>query len=298
MRRAFLLHYKNLGTILAPSFVSILGGNAMDKISMPVHNLIESGHMFVPVNSLLVQTASMAWKQIIARLEDFPEGFLVTRRGEPEADLGIIFRSGDGGGDYKYFFHLAHDLCAFMSPRQKALFAEFKPQLAVLDNLLKHLNDVAFQVARQLDLKCGHLFNKALLPIVKFSAKNSTPYATTTLRSLWYPPAQSQAGACPHIDRNLFSIHVGDEGGMLQAYANEQSEVASPICIPEAHAAVFFGVKAVYLSNGVVQPLWHGSTVEEGKDRLAMVHFVQADIGFEVPKAVEAYRAFYETCER
>lgn len=269
----------------------------MGNLSTSVRQLIDEGHMFIEVNDSLVQAALVAWQRLIAQFKDLPEGFLITRKGERESDLGLIFRLGGVGYDYKYFFHLAHDFCNFMSQLEKQQFGAYEEEFHVIEALRKHLNEVAFQIASKLDDKHSHLFLETLLPNLRTCTRCSTPYATTTLRSLWYPPAPTQKGARVHIDRCFFAVHVGDSGGALFGYDNEQGENARPVSPPLGHAVVFFGVKALYLSDGRVSPLWHGSTVDEGRDRLAMVQFVQADIGFEVPKASDAYKAFYKNRE-
>jgi isopenicillin N synthase-like dioxygenase len=267
----------------------------MDTLSVSVDQLIAMGHAFVEVDNVLLKNAKTAWKQVVPELGLWPEGFPITRRGEREPDLGLIFRPGKGEGDYKYFLHTAHDLCLYMSQFQKKLFSEYEQQFLALDALRRHLDDVALQLTRQLDTRYGQYFCKPLSPSVQMCAKNSKPYATTTLRSLWYPAAETQEGAMLHIDRDVLTIHVGDEGGSLIACDNQNGDNQHTLSPPESHAVVFFGVKVLYLSDGKIQPLWHGSTVEEGNDRLAMVQFVQADVGFEVENAKQVYRDFYES---
>jgi hypothetical protein len=259
-----------------------------------VRHLIESGYMFIPIDTSLVDAAVSAWKRLILDMRDLTEGFPVVRTGEPEPDLGLVVRPPDTGGDYKYFFHLAHDFCFYMTPMQKKEFGQYLAEFTALDTLRKHLNDVAFKIGNHLDTEYQHVFTERLLPNLRSCTRFSRPYATTTLRTLWYPPAPNQVGASIHIDRNLFSIHVGDEGGTLFAYDTELGANPRSILPSPGYAVVFFGVKALYLSDGRVQPLWHGSTIEGGVDRLAMVQFMQADIGMETPRAKEAFHAFYE----
>jgi isopenicillin N synthase-like dioxygenase len=260
-------------------------------------HLINQGYMFFEVDLELVQAGMSAWKRLIAMKKDLVRGLPIVRKGEPEADLGLIVRPGAEGGDYKYFFHLAHDFFIYMSGTQKMQLASLEQEFKALEQLRKYLNKLAFQIAERLDAEYEDLFGDLLLPAVQDGTSFSVPYATTTLRSLWYPPALRQTGAGIHIDRSLFTIHLGDEGGLLLGHDNERGDGTRVITPPKGYVAVFFGVKALYLSDGKIQPLWHSSTVEEGKDRFAMVHFVQASIGFEVRQAKEAYKDFYDTSQ-
>lgn len=265
---------------------------------LPVHQLINNGYMFIPIDSVKVDAAKAVWKWIMDKEKNSLEGVPITRRGEPESDLGHIIRAGDEGGDKKHFLHIAHDLCLYMTPFQRREFRLYEQEYLVLEDLRKHLNQVAFAVAQALDQEYEDTFVEPLLSKVKRSTDTSTPYATTTLRSLWYPPDPDQTGAGNHIDRNLFSIHVGDSGGQLLGFEGGEFGPEFVITPPPGYAVVFFGVKVLYLTDGRIMPLWHGSTVESGKPRTAMVQFVQADIGFEVPRARDAYNAFYESRER
>jgi hypothetical protein len=265
----------------------------MDTLAVSVDHLIDVGHTFIEVDGILLKDAKAAWKQIIPELQLWPEGFPITRKGERETDLGLIFRPGNGGSDFKYFLHIAHDLCAFMSAYQKMLFREYEQQFLALDALRRHLGALAVQIAKKIDARHGQYFCSPLAPTVQSCEKNSKPYATTTLRSLWYPAAERQDGAAVHIDRDFLTIHVGDEGGALIGCDNENGDNPQIISPQKNQAVVFFGVKVLYLSDGKIQPLWHGSTVEEGSDRIAMVQFVQTDVGFEIESAKRAYADFY-----
>lgn len=265
----------------------------MVDLSTSVHHLITSGYAFINIDSVLVENAVSAWKQLQRDFHLWPEGFPIIRNGEPEADLGLIVRPQKSGGDYKYFLHVAHDLYLSMTPEQKSLLEKYDHHFAALDALRTHLNEVALTICGTLDKEWGGLFLKPVSENVRLSSVQSRPYIPSTLRSLWYPSAPTQVGAGIHIDRNFFSLHLGDEGGTLFGYDNESGDGAVAITPPPGCAAVFFGVKALYLSGGKIEPLWHGSTVHVGGSRLAMVQFIQADVGFEIPDSKKAYQAFY-----
>lgn len=266
----------------------------MSDLSASVRSLIESGHAFIKIDDVLVKEAVFAWKQLQSELLRWPEGFPVIRHGEPEPDLGLIVRPPKEGSDYKYFLHVAHDLYLWMTEEMKLELLGYKQHFIALDRLRNHLNEVALQIGKCLDEEWSELFSQELSANIRSCAKESRPYATTTLRSLWYPSAPFQSGARIHIDRNLLSLHLGDEGGALFGYENEAGDGKVSITPPPGYATVFLGVKALYLSQGRLKPFWHGSTVDEGGSRLAMVQFVQADIGFEISDAKKAYRDFYK----
>lgn len=261
--------------------------------TFPVHQLVDNGFMFVPINPVMVDTANVAWRWFIEEEKDSKEGFAITRRGEQEPDLGHIIRTGENGGDRKHFFHLAHDMCFYMNAYEKQRFRCYEREYLLLDTFRSYLNSIALGVVKALDVEFGHIFERSLEEDVRRSMLFSRQYATTTLRSLWYPPEPDQRGAAIHIDRSLLTIHVGDRGGKLLAYSNDLGSDPVVITPPVGMAVMFFGVKALYLSRGAVSPLWHGSLTELGQERYAMVQFVQTDIGFDVSNARDALDAFY-----
>jgi len=138
--------------------------------------------------------------------------------------------------------------------------------------LYKYLNLLSFELAGALDDQYGQ-FAGGLLNNILWCNIASYPFAVPTLRGLFYPPTPDQTGAKIHVDRNAFSIHLGDQGGSL--ITEDESGKRCDISPPRGMAAVFFGSKAHVLTRGQIKPLAHGSEVKAGESRRAWVQFIQ-----------------------
>jgi hypothetical protein len=270
----------------------------MNNLSQAVQALVEVGHMCIPVDGTLIEEAKAALRTVHDYCQGFRSDLSVTRRGEDGFDLGYIIRDGSEAADVKEFFHFAHDLCTYTDLNQKSWLHGLREELRLLGKVYTYLNELSLDIAQVLDDEHGHLFREKLLTQMKQSTRESRPYEVPALRSLWYKSHAKQLGASTHIDRNFLTTHFGDEGGKL--IGRMGGEPGRPFeCTPDkGFAVVFFGVKALYATNGKLQPFWHESEMVAGLDRRALVHFAHVDIGFPVVSARRAYEDFYRAVLR
>lgn len=247
-----------------------------------VAELLETGMCYVPIDEQLVADATDVFNELIDQMlvSEAHTKFAIHRIGEDEPDLGLIYRSRQEGKDHKFFFHLAHDIELYLRAGQSELYHSYQQQLQSIWQLYKYLNLLSFELAGTVDDIEPGLFPGGLLNNILWCNMVSQPYAVPTLRGLFYPVAADQTGAKVHVDRNVFSIHLGDQGGSLIAL-DEKGEKKN-ITPPAGTAAVFFGAKAAVLTAGRIRPLAHGSDMATGQSRKAWVQFIQADVDFPV----------------
>jgi isopenicillin N synthase-like dioxygenase len=151
-------------------------------------------------------------------------------------------------------------------------------------NLKSLASSIVGELVKREDLPIEYALD-ALVPF-----RLQRPYSTSVLRFLRYPDIPGQAGAKDHFDKSFLTIHLGDDGGEL--YIEDRAGqwvLASP---PQGMALVFFGVKALYASNGVLTPLRHKATTEPGKVRTAAVLFAHVGLDIDVQDAQVAYDSF------
>lgn len=252
--------------------------------------LFRDTSVMVPFSQTLIDDATGAYQELMRAFAPYGEKAQLIRSGELEPDLGFISRRGEAGKDHKDFFHFAHDLPLHLKGELDELEWQMKPQLEVMSRLYGELNQLSFQVAHELDERFGKYFSCSLEKEVRLSAKVSRPYSTTTLRGLYYPPIVGQRGAKTHIDRSLFTMHCGDEGGHLYARNHENGKRIVSISPGKGQVVIFSGVKMWFLSRRKLKPLWHYSDTFSGQSRLALVLFVQADVpGMRIHHARDAY---------
>jgi hypothetical protein len=260
------------------------------SLKAKVDELLHNQVTYVPVSESLIANAKVAYQELMNLLAPVAARTHFTRPGEIDADLGLLERRGAAGSDIKDFFHYAHDLSVHLRADLGEVFYTAKPHLVTMGLLYEELQKLSIQLAEGIDEHYAQYFSVRLVPAVSNAARSSLPYSTTTLRGLRYPAIVGPVGAKTHIDRSLFSIHCGDEGGHLRALNSEKGNVITPIKVPEGQVAIFRGVKMWLLSRGKYEPVWHNSTTVFGKPRLALVQFVQADVpGMYVHKAREVY---------
>lgn len=260
-----------------------------NKLEQAIDRLVGRGFSYLPVDEVLVEEASDAYRELINKLSQLEEeglNFCQHRSGEDEVDIGLIFRSGGGGKDLKYFFHFANDL-------DWEPFLKYKEHLLILERMYKAINALAYTLSVGLRNKYSEHFPEYLPQLVDMAAGNANPYNTTTLRCLYYPEAPGQSGAKLHIDRSFLTFHLGDRGGKLLAREGESLEDETVVSPNAAEALVFFGVKVIYPTQGRLQPLWHRS-ITEGGDRSAMVQFVHADVGVKVVTAADNFHDYFK----
>ncbi len=255
-----------------------------------VTELVRDGYVFVRINSVLVSDAQAALKKFLQSLGDNFEQWALTREGESEADVGVISKLKQGGFDEKMYVHFAHDLPVIL---EKAGIKETKQQracLTLIERLYQELKDMALGVIDELDRK-KLLVEGDFLRIVKNTFKLPKPHNVSVLRYLNYPDTPDYTAAKEHFDKSFLTIHLGDESGEL--YIVDKDEQWKSVSPPQGMALLFFGVKALYASKGLISPLRHKSVTTPGQARTAMVMFVHADVGREIADAGEAYAAFY-----
>jgi hypothetical protein len=218
------------------------------------------------------------------------------RAGESEPELGLVHRTPKDGKDIKYFFHLAHDLRVLIKtvPELAIQLKPYQHHIAALEALYYDvyffLNVVLLhaklevKALRQLRPDIIHRFNKS------FTA--SLPDSTSTLRGLWYPASQAHQGARGHFDRSFITAHLGDRGGSLLGHREIGSGQAFDVSPKTGQILLFWGVKALMLSQGTLMPLWHSATTRPDEDRQALVLFGHIDLPQPVDDALVGYQEF------
>lgn len=214
-----------------------------------------------------------------------------TRNGETEVDVGLIrkTKAKNGAGDDKWYFHVSTDMRIWLSPAVSRQLEEFRPELKSLLYFKRDMRDTLLYLTDEVEIELG-LQTGTLSGAIRHSSHNQMRYSVNTLRGLFYQAQPGQTGATPHIDRDLITGHLGDEGGELEVLIGDDYVPVSP---PPGKMLVFAGAKMLWLTNGVIAPLRHRSTVVAGKDRRAMVFFSQADIGYYPDGAQPIVDEFY-----
>ena len=117
-------------------------------------------------------------------------------------------------------------------------------------------------------------------------------YSANVMRLLSYPPQINSIVGKEHIDRGLFTIHLGDQGGKLLAIDNYGNEVC--VSPKPGQVLIFFGVKCLWASKGKVRPLRHKAVSTPNHLREAVVTFWHTDNldGYKVTNAANAERYF------
>lgn len=243
----------------------------------------------IPVDQTLVDDALGATERVIASLD--PTLWSLVRPGEGEPDVGLVYRPGKGNADHKYFFHYSHDLKA-LAWGQRLSHGAIHHELIVIERLYSELNRTALAIGAALEDILPSQLGGVLVKRMLQSMNESHPFATTTLRGLWYPAHAGQKGARAHLDRSFLTLHLGDEGGSLLALSNENDPHGRVISPRKGNALVFCGVKMLELARGRLTPLWHKSTVEANRDRKALVHFVHVPTAVQVTDAKETFVAY------
>lgn len=234
--------------------------------------LWEKGITFFPIEESLVKPARTGFKDFLKRRDEKKDhsDWSLCRPGEAERDLGLIQRIG-GKYDVKSFFHQDGSL---FDRLQQGLLTDPKDVnfLSANLHLLHAVNFAGGNLTKVLDNIYGIDCHTDYMQCQRFA----NPYCATTLRSLFYPDSPTQTGAQAHIDRSFLTIHLGDEGGNLQMLIDDQWQNISP---PAGYAVAFFGVKVLWVTNGLKQPLRHRSVTFPGFDRFAFVHFGHVSVG-------------------
>lgn len=256
-----------------------------------VEEIIKNGYTFLDVNLPFLVTHRKSIKAFIERrlsLGDI-KNWVYLMPGEEETEAGLVLPRV--GKDLKYSFHDSHFLRQQIQAKAVILTKEDEEFL----RLNKKLYEVAGEISANLIKVLGIKFCKSsLLDNYYRTTKESIPYSITILRGLYYPEALEQKGAKKHIDKNLVTVHFGDTGGSLVSYQDVDDPVGKTLFIPEGKAVAFFGVKILWVTKGKVQPLWHGSITEGGKERLANPFFAHTSVeDYLVKDAREAYDYFY-----
>jgi 2OG-Fe(II) oxygenase superfamily len=257
---------------------------AMSDIATAVTDLLKDGYAYIPVDALAVANAQKAAQRLLRSIGS-DESWSITRRGEDEPDLGVISKSKQQGYDEKSYFHFAVDL-PILAPRN--ITKQQRACLMLIERVYHALKMESSNIISE-------LVRREELPIEQLDILGSfrlqRPYSTSVLRFLNYPDTPQQTGAKDHFDKSFLTLHLGDDGGELYVQDTTGAWVlASP---PQGMALVFFGVKALYASDGALKPLRHRSTTEPGKVRTAAVLFVHTNLDIEVKDAQRAYDEFY-----
>ncbi len=258
--------------------------------SQATDDLLSNGYAFVPVDAVTVSNAMGATRMLMDSIGE-DDRWTLTRSGELEPDVGFIRKSKSDGFDEKAYFHFARDLPLLLEFAGVRESVQQKACLQMVELLHRELRDLALAMIDELERRSlvEPDSNNSMLKTFRLT----DPYNTSVLRYLQYPDTKNQTGAKDHYDKGFFSIHLGDDGGRL--YALDQSDRWIGVSPPPGMALVFFGVKALYASNGTLLPLRHKSVTVPGKVRTAMVMFAHADVGHQVVSAQDSHDEFYKT---
>lgn len=248
--------------------------------------LWEQGYTYIDVDESLVDSVKRGFKTFVGLREkrDDYVNWGLTRSGEGEIDRGLWAREG-GSKDIKSVFHFDPALEVDLQDHN-VLFTDPDRAFFVVANNLYHK---LFMSASELLAECDAQYGTDMqMPFL--DSASSTPYATTILRNLWYPAVAGQKGAKPHLDRGLLTMHLGDEGGHLLALTDKNDPNGERVSPPPGKALVFWGVKALWATQGRIGPLWHSSVTEADQERFALVQFNHIALpDYVVRDAAQAY---------
>jgi hypothetical protein len=262
---------------------------------------VRDGYVIVPQHIHKIPTKTIARaidssQALIEAMAQFDCQTALLRYGEREPELGLVHRTPDDGKDIKYFLHLAHDL-RFLIKTVPELEIKLRPHrhhIAVLEAL--YYDVYFFLNVVLLHAKLEVLALRQLTPdlIERFnkSFTESLPDSTSTLRGLWYPASQAHQGARGHFDRSFITAHLGDRGGSLLGHREMGLGQAFDISPKFGQILLFWGVKALMLSQGTLMPLWHSATTRPDEDRQALVLFGHVEIPHLVDDALVGYQEF------
>jgi len=267
-----------------------------------VKTLINDGYVTVAANVHkispdLIRDSTIAIQEITEHIRQLKCEHSFVRDGEEERDIFLVHRDGSGNKDLKYFLHISHDVDEYISRNcvlAKALESQCR-NMALLKKLHADLQHFVLQILWEVDNGYEDIFALNLADAFLDSVRKSSPYGVTTLRGLWYPNQVGQSGARGHFDRDLLTAHLGDSGGQLNAFRTLDGGLVKPVSPEQGEILLFWGIKALWASNGKVMPLKHGSTIIPGQDRRALVQFNHVEVG---RKIVTAEDSFYEYCAK
>jgi hypothetical protein len=269
-----------------------------------VELLVHEGFTTVParihnVSVSKIDAANAASQEIIRYLATVTDQTAVRRPGEQEAEVGLVHRTPTDGKDIKYFLHIAHDLSTLLgqAPALQAHLRQFSEHLQLLLEVYDELTVFTAQVLALVSQRVSTLMTLRPTVLERFnlSCTTSLPEATTTLRSLLYQAAEQHSGARGHFDRSLITVHLGDRGGRLFGHRSLTAGKACDISPDSGELVLFWGVKALEISHGVLTPLWHSASAAADEDRQALVLFGH----IATPEPVtDANVAFWQFCRK
>ena len=243
--------------------------------------LVERGYVEVAprdhgISPAAIKRANEAIEFLVTSLSRFGEQAAVTRDGEHEPDLLLMVRNGQAGMDRKQFLHIAHDLEQHLPDAVFwALTEQEKNELEVVKRIYFELNRFVAQVVNAVFATYPYHFSGNVPKLYSDAAVESQPYATSSLRGLWYPPQDHVGGAKAHFDRSFLTAHCGDEGGSLNAHRSLRGGSVVPISPQLGNIVLFWGIKALEVSKGKLTPLYHSASTLPHTPRRALVFFGQ-----------------------
>ncbi len=245
--------------------------------------------------SLMVQ-ANRINHRLINSLSRFGEAAAVWRSGEHEADLFLMQRTGSSGTDQKAFLHIAHDLDDHLPPFITSSLTQIEiDDLKRLRFFFFELHRCVGAVVRGVTQRYPALFPSDIIDRYHAAAMVSQPYATSCLRGLAYPAQANQGGAKAHFDRDFITAHCGDEGGQLFGHTSLTGGVPLPLSPKPGNILLFWGIKAMLLSEGAVMPLRHSATAVPNVERRALVFFGQVDSPEPVANAQQTWEQYWQS---
>lgn len=259
-----------------------------------VREFLNRGFTFLRVDESVITAASAAMVRLMKFSRESPDVWTFLRKGEEieGPDVGYIDVRGKAERDIKCFYHYAPDIGDLARVDGRIIPTEVWNDWADLQSAYQHINSVIWGFAGELEARYPGLFKPDLVGRLKRAAQKPTaPYCTTSLRGLWYPDVPEQTGAQDHVDKDTFTAHCGDVNGYLYGYAGEE-KIFTIVSPPSGYLLFFAGAKALFESNGRIEPLVHGSESEPGTDRTALVMFAHTDVGYEARSAKQTVKDF------
>lgn len=253
--------------------------------------LLEQGYVRVPIpqeEQDLIGTLQEEYIAFLARRPTLGErrewSFMVP--GEKESDEGILIRHGKNGGDHKFALHWRITTRSHVEDAELSFSAADRCFFAHHDQLFWMCAQQTRALARGLD--AHGVFGFSVHDALCNCYEGVSAYSAPVNRQLDYPPQEDEKRAGVHLDRSFITRHMGDSGGHLFA-SNEAEDELENVSPHPGEVLYFFGVKAYILSQGKIEPLWHGSKAAPGERRLAIPHFAHVHTKEPVVTAKESY---------
>ncbi len=252
--------------------VLALARTVADDVATELH---EVGYCTFPINEEIVARVRLLMPEFFNRrvVNGDISNWSFTIPTSHEFDVGVVMPN-DPERDTKYFYHHNRFLLQQLSKlRNKFMSREDHEFVNAVESLYQYTCDLGGEIIAALDRWFDYGALSEYCRTCMQSYPDVDPYSLTTARSLYYPAGPEQHGARAHYDKSFITIHLGDQGGELIGFKDEEDDLGFPISPRPGEAIVFPGLKSKWVSRDELKVLRHKSITNPDQDRFAQVLF-------------------------